>query len=139
MAGYGFGGLAPTVPTVFESGDIPPITALGLRPDRLLECRGRRGTWSPPSDPGEALELYEKYVNNPASAAAFCAGHAGNVLYKPRVNDWLNRVLTDSDKVRRRDGTGEARRGRRRRPAAASCPSRGRSAGSRSARRPPVP
>ena len=96
MAGDGFGGLAPTVPTVFESGDIPPITALGLRPDRLLECRGRRGTWSPPSDPGEALELYEKYVNNPASAAAFCAGHAGNVLYKPRVNDWLNRVLTDS-------------------------------------------
>jgi hypothetical protein len=96
MASAGQGG---PLPSLFESGDTPPLTASGLPPERLLDLPWQaRHAVAAERDPGAALEAFERYVNSPDEAAVDFAGHGGNRMYETRVNEWLDASMTPDER-----------------------------------------
>lgn len=83
------------MPTLFASGDIPPLTASGFPPERLLDLPWQaRHAAAAESDGAKALEIFERYAANPDEAAIDFAGHHGNVDYQARHQEFRQVNMT---------------------------------------------
>lgn len=81
-------------PTLFAAGDLPPFTAAGIPPTRLLDLPWQlRHTAAQESDTSALSRLFEEFVpvtEGMASYAALSHGSArGNVDYEDRFKYWV--------------------------------------------------
>lgn len=80
---------APPPPTLFNSGDVPPLTASGLDPERLLDLpwQARHAVAVAPTA-AVALQLFERYVGDPDGAALDFGSSQPVTDYVRRVQQW---------------------------------------------------
>jgi hypothetical protein len=76
-------------PTIFVSGDIPPVTASGMPPDELvrLPWLGRDIAAAEP-DRGKVLQLFESFADDPDGAEMRFGQDPRNAAYMRRVDQW---------------------------------------------------
>lgn len=84
-------------PTLFAGGDLPPMTASGMDPTRLLDVPAEARHALAAATGAEALALHERYSAPGATvSAAAVVGHPGWEDYGRRVSAWLGTVRTPS-------------------------------------------
>lgn len=84
-------------PTLFTGGDLPPVTASGMDPPRLLDVPPEARHALAAATDAEALALHERYSSPGATVSDYrVAGHAGWTDYTRRVSAWLGTVRTPS-------------------------------------------
>jgi hypothetical protein len=83
-------------PTLFETGDVPPVTASGLDPRQLLAAPWyARHPLAAAATPAEAAEILDD-VSGPGHLTAEYRAHVGNADYESRVREWAMRGV-DAD------------------------------------------
>lgn len=80
---------APPAPTLFNSGDVPPLTASGLAPELLYDLPWQaRHAVARADTAAAALELFERYVGDFDGAAMDFGASQPVTDYVRRVQQW---------------------------------------------------